>query len=62
MFRSYTYKDVLTRASTTIQIIDDTNSNYQRRKNIFNPKARYIGITEGNLWDYMKCYYLLFAE
>ena len=24
MFRSYTYKDVLTRASTTLQIIDDT--------------------------------------
>ena len=48
--------------SVILQIIDDTNSNYQRRKNIFNPKARYIGITEGNLWDYMKCYYLLFAE
>ena len=44
--------------SVILQIIDDTNSNYQRRKNIFNPKARYIGITEGNLWDYMKCYYI----
>lgn len=48
--------------STLLQIIDDTNSNYQRRKNIFNSKAKYIGITDGNLWDYMRCYYLLFAE
>ena len=48
--------------STILQIIDDTNSNYQRRKNIFNPKAKYIGISEGTVWKDMHCYYLLFAE
>lgn len=48
--------------STLLQIIDDTNSNYQRRKNIFNPHAKYIGISEGTIFDNMRCYYLLFAE
>lgn len=54
------YSDI--ELSTLLQIVDDTNSNYQRRKNIFNPKARYVGITEGSMLDSMKCYYLLFAE
>lgn len=40
MFRSYTYKDVLTRASTTIQIIDDTTlykaQIFSSNGNIFN--------------------------
>ena len=44
------------------KIIDDTNSNYQRRKNIFNPTAKFIGISEGTIFDNMRCYYLLFAE
>lgn len=48
--------------STLLQIIDDTNSNYQRRKNIFNPTAKFIGISEGTIFDNMRCYYLLFAE
>ena len=48
--------------STLLQIIDDTNSNYQRRKNIFNPSAKFIGISEGTIFDNMRCYYLLFAE
>lgn len=48
--------------STIMQIIDDTNSNFQRRKNIFNHKAKYIGITEGLIKPNMSCYYLMFAE
>ena len=48
--------------STMMQIIDDTNSNFQRRNNIFNPKARTVGITEGLIRQNMSCYYLMFAE
>lgn len=48
--------------STMMQIIDDTNSNYQRRKNIFNPKAKSVGISEGTIKDNLSCYYLMFAE
>lgn len=48
--------------STMMQIIDDTNSNFQRRKNIFNPKAKSIGISEGTIKDNLSCYYLMFAE
>ena len=48
--------------STMMQIIDDTNSNFQRRNNIFNPKARTVGITEGIIRQDMSCYYLMFAE
>lgn len=54
------YDDV--EVSTMLQIVDDTNSNFQRRKNIFSEKAKYIGITEGSLTDNIKCYYLLFAN
>lgn len=48
--------------STLMQIIDDTNCDFQRRKNIFNPKAKYIGISEGNIKQGLSCYYLMFAE
>lgn len=48
--------------SAMMQIIDDTNSNFQRRNNIFNPKARTVGITEGLIRQNMSCYYLMFAE
>ena len=54
------YDDV--EISTMLQIVDDTNSNYQRRRNIFNEKAKYVGITEGSISDNIKCYYLLFAN
>ena len=48
--------------STMMQIIDDTNSNFQRRNNIFNPRAKTVGITEGIIRQNMSCYYLMFAE
>ena len=41
---------------------DDTNSNCQRRKNIFSEKAKFVGISEGSLSDNIKCFYLLFAN
>ena len=48
--------------STMLQIVDDTNSNCQRRKNIFSEKAKFVGISEGSLSDNIKCFYLLFAN
>ena len=49
--------------STLLQIVDDTDDNYQRRKNIFNINAHFIGISEGKLHDNkLSCYYLLFAK
>jgi hypothetical protein len=48
--------------SALMQIIDDTGSDYQRRKNIFNKKTKYVGISEGIINHNMRCYYLLFAE
>jgi len=47
--------------STLMQIIDDTNKNYQRRKNIFNQKAKYIGISCGS-YQGIFCFYLMFSE
>ena len=51
-----------TEISTLLQIIDDTNSNFQRRKNIFNERARYIGIVDGKVTQNLSCFYLMFAE
>lgn len=48
--------------SVILQIIDDTNSNFQRRKNIFNYKAKNVGITHGIMNSELSCYYLMFAE
>ena len=49
--------------STLLQIVDDTNDNYQRRKNIFNKQAHFVGISDGKLNDSnLCCYYLLFAK
>ena len=52
------YDDV--KVSTMLQVVDD--SNCQRRKNIFNEKAKFVGITEGSISDSIKCFYLLFAN
>jgi len=49
--------------STLMQIVDDTyDSNFQRRKNIFNFNAKYIGITHGNINEKLCCYYLMFGK
>ena len=49
--------------STMMQIVDDTNDcSFQRRKNIFNPKAKFIGITQGNINEHLSCYYLMFGH
>ena len=49
MFRSYTYKDVLTRASTTLQIIDDTTlykaQIFSSNGNIFNINEKSSDLT-----------------
>lgn len=48
--------------SALLQIIDDSNDNYQRRKNIFNPSSKYVGITEFIISDKKVCFYLIFAK
>lgn len=48
--------------SVILQIIDDTNSKYQRRLNIFNEDATYIGISIGKKAEGIICFYLLFAR
>ena len=47
--------------STSIQVIDDTNSNYQRRNNILSENIKYIGISYGEIKKGIYCFYLLFA-
>ena len=48
--------------SVLMQLVDDTNSKYQRRLNIFNEEAKYIGISIGKKANGVICFYLLFAN
>lgn len=47
--------------STIIQIVDDSSASLQRRNNILNKSAKYVGITSGSLRKDIYCFYLLFA-
>ena len=47
--------------STMIQVVDDTNSNFQRRNNILNENVKYVGISYGEFKKGIFCFYLLFA-
>ena len=48
--------------SSILQIVDDTGSNYSRKKNILNSKAKYVGISFIYIKKHIVCYYLLFAN
>ena len=48
--------------SVLLQIIDDTNSQFERIKNIFIKEARYIGINIGRISENLFCYYLSFGK
>ena len=48
--------------SVLLQIIDDTNSQFQRRNNIFDKTIKYIGINVGRVNESLFCYYLLFGK
>ena len=48
--------------SVLLQIVDDTNSMFQRRKNIFNKNHKYIGLNVGKIEGGLFCYYLLFGK
>ena len=48
--------------SVLLQIVDDTNSMFQRRKNIFNKNNKYIGLNIGKIEGGLFCYYLLFGK
>lgn len=51
-----------TELSVLMQIVDDTNSSYHRRNNIFNAKGKYIGISYGQKSKLIYCFYFLFAK
>jgi hypothetical protein len=48
--------------STLLQIVDDNNSNGQRRKQILDKDVRYVGINLGFLRDNIVCIYVVFAS
>jgi hypothetical protein len=48
--------------SVLLQIVDDTNSMFQRRKNIFGKNIKYIGLNIGKIENGLYCYYLLFGK
>jgi hypothetical protein len=51
-----------TELSVVLQIVDDTNSMFQRRNNLLNKNYKYIGINVGKLNDGIFLYYFLFAN
>ena len=51
-----------TELSVVLQIVDDTNSMFQRRNNLLNRLTKYIGINIGKMSNGLYCYYLLFGK
>ena len=47
--------------STIIQVVDDTNANFQRRNNIMSEIVKYVGISFGDVKKGIYCFYLLFG-
>ena len=47
--------------STIIQVVDDSDSHYQRRGNIMSENVKYVGISYGEIKKGVFCFYLLFA-
>ena len=48
--------------SVMLQVVDDTNSSYQRRNNIMSDVIKYVGISFGEVKKGIYCFYLLFAK
>ena len=48
--------------STLMQIIDDYNSNGQRRCQILDKDIKYVGISSGRIKDNLYCIYVVFAS
>ena len=48
--------------SVMLQVVDDTNSSYQRRNNIFNEDVQYIGISLGKIHNDLLCFYFVFGK
>ena len=47
--------------STIVQVVDDSDSQYQRRENIMSENVKYVGISYGEIKKGVFCFYLLFA-
>ena len=48
--------------SVMLQVVDDTNSSYQRRNNIFNEDVQYVGISLGKIHNDLLCFYFVFGK
>lgn len=48
--------------SAILQIVDDTGSNYVRRYNLMNEKAKFVGISAMCIKQNVYCYYLVFGK
>ena len=48
--------------STLMQVIDDTNSNGQRRSQILDKDIKYVGINMGKVKGNLYCIYIVFAS
>ena len=47
--------------STIVQVVDDTNADFQRRNNIMSDVIKYVGISCGEVKKDIYCFYLLFG-
>jgi hypothetical protein len=47
--------------STVVQVVDDTNADFQRRNNIMSDVIKYVGISCGEVKKDIYCFYLLFG-
>ena len=48
--------------SVVLQLVDDNNSNGQRRKHLMDDKVKYVGINVGHVRKNIHCIYLVFAS
>ena len=48
--------------STVLQLVDDSNSNTERRKHILDEKVKYVGVNVGKVNKDIHCIYLIFGS
>ena len=48
--------------STVLQLVDDNNSNGERRRHLMDPLIKHVGISIGHVKNSIHCIYLVFAS
>ncbi len=48
--------------STVLQLVDDNNSNGERRRHLMDPFMKHVGINIGHVKNNIHCIYLIFAS